>query len=142
MCVREKWPFDYGLFRVLRHDLVAVKLSLESQLGDLVRAIRLNADVEYQYFAIGDGRVADVIDSDIIAAAIFDLSQRDILQFHGEIDCLHFEQGDDDKGQAFDASEMPPKVKFEQIDEHGSMVHGVISWDTSDMGGVIPSLPR
>src|SRR4029077_4299257 len=45
----------------------------------------------------------------------------------GKIDCLDLEQGDDDRGQTFDASQMPPKVEFEQIDEHGSMVHSVIS---------------
>jgi len=43
-------------------------------------------------------------------------------------DRLDLEQSDDDRGQTFDASQMPSKVEFEQIDEHGSMVHSVIEF--------------
>src|SRR5437763_9553291 len=49
----------------------------------------------------------------------------------GQIDRLDLEQSDDDIGQTFDASQMPPKVEFEQINEYGSMVHSVISCSLS-----------
>ena len=36
--------------------------------------------------------------------------------------------------KTFDPSEIPAKMKFEDIGEHGSMIHGVISWNTSRYG--------
>src|SRR5205823_4788170 len=68
------------------------------------------------------------------------------------MNCLDLEQSDDDRGQTFEASQMPPKVEFEQIDEHGSMVHSVISCslgfhgkgccDPSTIGGYTLSFNR
>jgi hypothetical protein len=45
----------------------------------------------------------------------------------GKIDRFHFEQGDDEARKTFDPSEVPAKMEFEDIAEHGSMIHGVIS---------------
>ena len=46
----------------------------------------------------------------------------------GKIDGFDFEQSDNEIRETGDASEMPPKVELEQVDEHGRMIHGVISW--------------
>jgi hypothetical protein len=45
----------------------------------------------------------------------------------GKIDGFDFEQSDNEIRETRDASEMPPKVELEQVDEHGRMIHGVIS---------------
>jgi hypothetical protein len=46
----------------------------------------------------------------------------------GEIDRFGLEYRHDARGQAFQTGEMPAcKVEFEDIGEHGSMIHGVIS---------------
>jgi hypothetical protein len=44
-----------------------------------------------------------------------------------KIDRFDFEQSDDQTRKTFDPSEVPAKTKFEDIGEHGSMIHGVIS---------------
>ena len=51
-----------------------------------------------------------------------------------KIDRLDFEQGDNEARKTFDPSEIPAKMKFEDIAEHGSMIHGVISWNASRDG--------
>jgi tRNA G10 N-methylase Trm11 len=45
----------------------------------------------------------------------------------GEIDRFHFEQRDDQARKTFDPSEIPAKMKFEDIGEYVSMIHGVTS---------------
>jgi hypothetical protein len=51
----------------------------------------------------------------------------------GEIDRFDFEQASYDIRQAFNAREMPiGKVKFQDVDEYGSLSHGVVSWYVGD----------
>jgi hypothetical protein len=46
----------------------------------------------------------------------------------GEIDGFDFEHTRDEGGEAFNAGEMPVgKVEFEDLGEHGRMIHGVLS---------------
>ena len=51
-----------------------------------------------------------------------------------KIDRFDFEQSDDQARKTFDPSEIPAKMKFEDIGEHGSMIHGVIPWNASRYG--------
>ena len=60
----------------------------------------------------------------------------------GEIDSFDFEQPTDDRGKAFDAGEMPIcKVEFQDIDEYGSLSHGVVSWLVGDFDTTFFNLP-
>jgi hypothetical protein len=53
----------------------------------------------------------------------------------GEIDCFDLEQSYDERGQALYTGKMPAcKVEFDDIGEHGRMIHGVISWNVSRCG--------
>jgi hypothetical protein len=51
-----------------------------------------------------------------------------------KIDCFDFESSDDQARKVFVASEITAKMKLEDIGEHGSMIHGVISWYVSRCG--------
>jgi hypothetical protein len=53
----------------------------------------------------------------------------------GEVDRFDFEHAQNERGEACDAGEMPAcTVEFGDIDEHDSMIHGVISWHFSRHG--------
>ncbi len=71
--------------------LVGVELALEANLGRRVNAIRCDADIEHQGFAIGNGNFADVIDRSIL----LDLTHGHAFALTGEVDNVDTDIGFD-----------------------------------------------
>ena len=59
-----------------------------------------------------------------------------------KINGFHFDQGDDETRETFDPSEIPAKMRFEGIDENGSMIHGGISYERKSLREDFGSFPR